>query len=68
MAGSSSSCATACDDGSYCDNGACRSRLAEFPVPSRGQARMITAGPDGNIRNIWFTEPGAGKVGRFVVP
>jgi streptogramin lyase len=34
-------------------------------IPLSTGAVGIAVGPDGNI---WFTEPGAGNVGRFVVP
>jgi virginiamycin B lyase len=37
------------------------STITEFPIPSGGPAG-ITAGPDGAL---WFTESGAGKIGRI---
>ena len=33
--------------------------------PSNGDPTGIAAGPDGNL---WFTEPYAGNIGRFVPP
>ena len=38
--------------------------ITEFPLPTRGAPRAITAGPDGAL---WFTELGANKIGRIVL-
>ena len=56
-------CATICSSNAYCDKGTCKSRITEFDLPTANAGpHFITAGPDGNL---WFTEYGAGKIGRI---
>ena len=63
MGGRPSLCSPVCAASAYCDNGACKSRLTEFPVPAVFAALgSITSGPDGNL---WFTEGDKGRIGRI---
>jgi virginiamycin B lyase len=36
--------------------------IKEFPLPAGSNPQFLASGPDGNI---WFTEPGKGKIGRI---
>ena len=63
--GGGAPCAIACASNAYCDNGTCKSRITEFDLPTpNALPQFITAGPDGNL---WFTEYGAGKIGRITL-
>jgi streptogramin lyase len=43
--------------------GAATTTTTEYPIPTAGSIPLhITAGPDGTL---WFTEPGADKIGRI---
>jgi len=50
-----------CPITSRCEDGVCRSRITEFPVPA--DPWDITSGPDGNL---WFTESDDG-IGRMAI-